>query len=420
MLSMKMRVIHLFLVCLSTLSVSQSQDNSDQLARILHAYEEAVALLNASDPTMEQRIQFRSDWLERLQEAARANPKSDTLTNVLSEIVGLANGLGKFELSDAISKELASVSTSTEGKARWILEQAEISAIKYAASRDERDLNMAIDYYLACHEIATTSSSFGSKALQVQSVTLASEKSPMHLKEIGEKAMRALVSLDANPEVEAELNAQGFGIVRLLTALISVYSKLGDELQVNELIKKLSRQPPPLPQSLWITVLQSGDTMYPISAKPRIAFLERWKELSPFLRFYSAKAKFDIGAYSECVGDFVVLRDNHKLELLEQDHQALISKEGGYYGEVLLSLSFCYAKLGQVGDAKEQNTSAKTLIPNDPRIKFVEREIRNAENESEHGEPPARLLNLALILFLVFSIVGAALYLFTILRKRSR
>lgn len=419
MLSMKMRVIRLFLVCVSTLSVSQSQDNSDQLARILQAYEEAVALLNASDPTMEQRIQFRSDWLERLQEAVRANPKSDTRTNVLSEIVGLANGLGKFELSEAMSKELASASNSTEGKARWILEQAEISTIKYAASSDEKDLNKAIDYYLACYEVATASSSYSSKALQIQSVTLAAEKSPMHLKEIGEKAMRALVSLDANPEVEADLNTQGFGIVRLLTALISVYSKLGDELQVNELIKKLSRQPPPLPQSLWITVLHSGDTMYPISAKPRIAFLERWKELSPFLRFYSAKAKFDIGAYSECVGDFVVLRDNHKLELLEQDHQALISKEGGYYGEVLLSLSFCYAKLGQVSDAKEQNTSAKTLIPSDPRIKFVEREIRNAENESEQGEPPSRPLSFVIVLSLVVSIVGAALYLLAILRKRS-
>lgn len=117
----------------------------DDLAVLIETYMAESQELRSRPPSPEERIEFLRTWLDRFLNGLAMNPDSPSRNDAIAKSVGLANGLGDWEISKSLSAELAGASKGDAGSVFWLLEQGHVTLNSYYTTGNAAELDEALE-----------------------------------------------------------------------------------------------------------------------------------------------------------------------------------------------------------------------------------------------------------------------------------
>ena len=139
--------ILLSLLLLTACAASDDQ-NADPIHSALKEYEEASnEFRTRKNPSTEERIELWREWQRRRTEVVDQNPDSERITAARIALLGLCNGLGEFDQSEAILSKIIDESDSVEEKISMYKELGEVLKTKYWRNKSSSIAEESVDAF---------------------------------------------------------------------------------------------------------------------------------------------------------------------------------------------------------------------------------------------------------------------------------
>ena len=144
-----MKYLYSSFILLSLLLLTACAASDDQNADpILSALEEATNEFRArKNPSTEERIELRREWQRRLTEVVDQNPDSEHIKAARRTLLGLCNGFGEFDQSEAILSKIIDESDSVEEKMFMYKELGEVLKTKYWGNKSSSIAEESVDAF---------------------------------------------------------------------------------------------------------------------------------------------------------------------------------------------------------------------------------------------------------------------------------
>jgi len=379
----------------------------DAVSAVVGAYRESAASIRAKkETTPEQKAQWRQDWLQRLLTVASEHPESPSRALALSDVVGLANSSGNFEVSRQALRELVDLSKEDPGRqVRWLTEMGEVAKLRYRQTNSKEDRKACLDALEKANEAIR-------KRLETEPDGRLREQLVLNLAWLGEVQEDALAEkedlkkaaaafqesqrlLKDHGEPQFRLKGTGYDAECLTVSQGYALTKGGDFDGARKALRSLSNLPQTRqPASLYVKL--SAERAFRLNDPRLREFVEGWLKEAPedshtaALKCLLAQSYMAAREYDKAKALYEELNSKYLEALFKIDEKAIAAGSGGYYADVLLSLRSIYLSTGDTARGEEVNKKYLAIYKNDREM------AKDAESLQKYLDEKKELDTLAL------------------------
>ena len=412
-------VILLSSLFLTTYVISDDQITSDPIQSALKEYEEASnEFRTRKNPSTEERIELWREWQTRLTEVVDQNPDSKRITAARIALLGLCNGLGEFDQSEAILSKIIDESDSVEEKIYMYNELGEVLKTKYWGNKSSSIAEESVDafeksysLYRSLPKSSQESPYLGSQ--QVVSLCMAGRMLRLldRRTDSAEKYQSARELLQSSQEIAIEAQHLGYDLEGIADLEMVEWVNAKEEtraLHCLDILSKLSSyRIPPSSYALKYAKLQ-----YAPNSMEFQQFVSEWldshspDEQTPILMAELGISYYNDEQLEKALHIYEDLRSKHASDFQKIEENAFRKGRGGCYGKILYDMAVIYLRQGKVEEAENVKSELTTLLPNTPNLEYLTPESFSADLAT-FSEEDTRKTNNYLIRIL-FVIVGAS------------
>ena len=122
-----------------------AQSESDPVLATLKAYEEATdEFRKLENLSSDARVAFWRKWQEHFETVVDQNPQSSHIEAAKPQLLGLYNGLGEFDQSQKILREIVSHASNMVEKIYWYNQSGEVCLQEYLAKKDRSEAQKSL------------------------------------------------------------------------------------------------------------------------------------------------------------------------------------------------------------------------------------------------------------------------------------
>ena|GEM_PF-6060578 len=410
----------LFIV--TTLSKAIAFDNNDRsshisLEIIFDQYVRESNAIHSKNLTQEAEDLWHRDWLVRLRDSLKIAPETSQIRNqVLIDILGLANTLNDYAVSEEMLQALITDANDVPSKLRWQIARGALYARKYSASKILQDLDLAnkaytesldsiliilndstnleedVDHYFAekliiyarlgLLHVSGNDYERALKYFKEGSTVLADleELSTINVNDnarhnnnqnhcfqslMRESPLERVKRLNFTKEWFFHYQATSLATLNDIDSLVSVLSQIKELPELE------------LPFSSHFT--ECYDIIFGFGEDAIQAFLSKWKDTVP-LDYHSLRWKLMLaGSYErsnntdELLSVLTEILSEESGNILRQhERQHFISGQGGLLAETMFMAAKVYSQKNMSKEVREIHENFATIFPNDTRLATIE------------------------------------------------
>jgi tetratricopeptide (TPR) repeat protein len=380
-----MKYLYSSFILLSLLLLTACAASDDQNADpILSALEEATNEFRArKNPSTEERIELRREWQRRLTEVVDQNPDSEHIKAARRTLLGLCNGFGEFDQSEAILSKIIDESDSVEEKIYMYKELGEVLRAQYWGNKSSSTAEESVDAFEKSYSLyrSLPKSSqeipyLGSE--QVVSLCMAGRMLSLldRRTDSAEKYQSARELSQSSQEIAIEAQHLGYDLEAIAQSEMVEWVNAKEEtraLYCLDILSKLSSYRMP-PSSY---ALQYAKLQYAQNSMKFQQFVSEWLDShSPDEQTPVLMAELGISYYNDeqlekALHIYEALRNKHASDFQKIEENAFRKGRGGYYGKILYDMAVIYLRQGKVEEAENVKSELTTLLPNTPNLQYL-------------------------------------------------
>lgn len=345
------------------------------------------------DLGQQTREEFYEKWLYSFVELIENNKDSLFFEEANIKAVGLANGLGKFDLSlEFINTLIERSQGNWQSQASWYGEAAEVTRQQYTLSKSSTNAEICIEYFrkvigiLEEHKTVLQGSLYAQKypiyLMMLADLLVDANGDYNESADLYKVAREFISGLDDNERTS--ISNIGWDEEYSISKEADAAIQMNDIERSSNVLKTLEN----LPSTRWSPGFYFGNSLkkkYSRGGKRYRDLISNWVDsngkdpYSPFLMFDLARDYMSIKDFGKAMDIYSELRDKHWDEIILRDENAIEMGMGGYSAEILFNLGLIYTELSIHELAIQLLTEFEELFPNDSRLKFAQDLIKTNE-----------------------------------------
>ena len=392
---------------------------SDPIGTTLRAYDEANnEFRELENPSPVARLAHYKKWEKRFQEAITQHPESMFLWEAKVKLLGLHNGLEKFDLSQELLQDLIATSRRPEDKIRWQNELGIVSRARYWTSQDQSELEKAQAAFDQADELYRSlppekqDGPLGGQRIVSSCIAAVAAREAKDHEKAATQFRSARELFQSSTESAMFAASAGYDLEIITEQEMLEWIQVKKETDALKCLEILSEGQP----RRWVPsyyALHYATLWYESNSKGFQNFASSWldkntfDERTPIFMACLGFSYFDDGLHEKALPIYETLRDKHRGDFQRLEPKAFQQGNGGHYERVLADLVKIYSQRKEVGKVESLMTELTTLLPDSSRAKMLK--CLNPSLDESEWIPPERAQNLGFRIFC--AVMGMALIL---------
>lgn len=383
------------LLCGRDSTIAQENDGRDAADTVLAEYRAELAQLGADRPTSEME-KFHSRWLSEFLTVADQIQNKPASLHLLRKALGMANSLGRHEISEQICIKLLDRTTDPMDRISLLQETGSIYSYLARSTGDAAHFETSKDYHnkaviLAGKSLASVPAR-KRKAMAAKMVNSMAAAASVEAQDSATRDTaidkyrdaRSLVrqySINSHPGIIAGgVTLEGLGYIELDMALDAL-----DTDRSKKILSELMSLPDTRRNPSEYLVIAAG-RLFGRNTNQFEEFLLDWKmkvrsaSSRALIDFELAESYFHRKSFSHAVPIYEQLLSDQLPDLLELDVRIDAKQGEGHYGSSILNLGLSELELGNLARAKAAFEKFLKLFPQDRQAAFVRTQLAALKN----------------------------------------